>query len=132
MSPFSRSAVAGALFAMTLPTTQAAPAALADFQALAAKHHARLELVTYPTTVAEVRARTDAAIQEADAALAALVAQDAAQRIFASTFAAVDAITAKVGDLNAQFGTVAQSNQDAAVRDAANEATVKLAGSTLR
>lgn len=128
MSPFSRSAVAGALFAMTLPTTQAAPAALADFQALAAKHHARLELVTYPTTVAEVRARTDAAIQEADAALAALVAQDAAQRIFASTFAAVDAITAKVGDLNAQFGTVAQSNQDAAVRDAANEATVKLAG----
>ncbi|HLP24466.1 MAG TPA: hypothetical protein VK477_02220, partial [Acidobacteriota bacterium] len=98
---------------MTLPTTQAAPAALADFQALAAKHHARLELVSYPKTVDEVRTQTDAAIRDADAALAALVAQDAAQRNFASTFAAVDAITAKVSDLNSQLGTVAQSNQEA-------------------
>ncbi len=128
MSFFPRSALAGALFAMTLPTTHAALAALADFQALAAKHHARLELVTYPKTVDEVRGQTDAAIQQADAAIAALVAQGAAHRNFASTFAAVDAITAKVGDLNAQLGTVAQSNQDAAVRDAANEATVKLSG----
>jgi thimet oligopeptidase len=128
MSLFSRSAVAVALFAMTLPTTQAAPAALADFQALAAKHHARLELATYPKTVDEVRAQADAAIHDADAALATLVAQNATERTFANTFAAVDAITAKVSDLNAQLGTVAQSNQDAAVRDAANEATVKLAG----
>lgn len=128
MTTTSRFAVAGALFAMTLPTTNAAPAALADFQALAAKHHARLELVAYPKTVDEVRAQTDAAIHEADAALAAVVAQDAAKRTFASTFAAVDAITAKVSDLNSQLGTVAQSNQDAAVRDAANDATVKLSG----
>lgn len=128
MNLVSRFAAAGTFLAMTLPTTQAAPAALADFQALAAKHHASLELVTYPKTVDEVRAQADAAIQQADAAIAALVAQDAAHRTFASTFAAVDAITAKVGDLNAQLGTVAQSNQDAAVRDAANEATVKLSG----
>ncbi len=128
MNLVSRLAAAGTFLAMTLPTTQAAPAALADFQALAAKHHASLELVTYPKTVDEVRAQADAAIQQADAAIAALVAQDAAHRTFANTFAAVDAITAKVGDLNAQLGTVAQSNQDAAVRDAANEATVKLAG----
>lgn len=128
MNLVSRLAAAGTFLAMTLPTTQAAPAALADFQALAAKHHASLELVTYPKTVDEVRAQADAAIQQADAAIAALVAQDAAHRTFANTFAAVDAITAKVGDLNAQLGTVAQSNQDAAVRDAANEATVKLSG----
>ncbi|MBI2512613.1 MAG: Zn-dependent oligopeptidase [Opitutae bacterium] len=113
---------------MTLPITNAAPAALADFQALAAKHNARLELVAYPKTVDEVRAQTDAAIRDADAALAAVVAQDAAKRTFADTFATVDAITAKVSDLNSQLGTVAQSNQDAAVRDAANDATVKLSG----
>lgn len=121
-----RLASAVAFLAMTLPTTNAAPATLADFQTLAAKHHARLELVNYATTVDEVRAHTDAAIAEADAAFAALVAQDAAQRTFANTFAAVDAITAKVSDLGSQVGTVAQSNQDAAVRDAANEATVKI------
>lgn len=126
MNLVSRFAAAGTFLAMILPTTNAAPAALADFQALAAKHHARLELVTYPKTVDEVRTQADAAIRDADAALAALVAQDAAQRTFATTFAAVDAITAQVSDLNSQLGTVAQSNQDAAVRDAANEATVKL------
>lgn len=111
---------------MILPSVTAAPAPLADFQKLAAQHGAVLQLVEYPTTVAEVRARTDAAIQEADAALAAVVAQDPARRTFASTFAAVDAIAAKVGDLNSQLGTVAQSNLESAVRDAANEATVKL------
>jgi len=128
MTTFPRSALMGTLLTMILPLTNAAPASLSDFQALAAKHHARLELATYPKTVDEVRAQTDAAIREADAALAVVVAQPAAQRTFASTFAAVDAITAQVSDLNSQLGTVAQSNLDAAVRDAANDATVKLSG----
>ena len=128
MTTFPRSALMGTLLTMILPLTNAAPASLSDFQALAAKHHARLELATYPKTVDEVRAQTDAAIREADAALAIVVAQPAAQRTFASTFAAVDAITAQVSDLNSQLGTVAQSNLDAAVRDAANDATVKLSG----
>lgn len=126
MNSLPRLATLATLLAMTQPTTHATPATLADFQTLAVQHGARLELATYPKTVDEVRAQTEAAIKTADAALATVLAQDAAKRTFATTFAAVDAILAQVGDLNSQLGTVAQSNSESAVRDAANEATVKL------
>lgn len=102
-------------------------ATLADFQARAAQHHARLELVTYPTSADEVRTQADAALREADAALAAIVAQDAAAcRTFASTFAAMDAALARVNDEAAKVQTVAESSPDRAMRDAANEMNVKL------
>jgi len=126
MTSLTRLAAFATLLAMTQATTHATPTTLAEFQTLAARHGARLELALYPKTVDEVRAQTEAAIKTSDAALAAVLAQDAAKRTFASTFAAVDAILAQVGDLNSQLGTVAQSNADSAVRDAANEATVKL------
>ena len=82
-----------------------APAPLADFQALAAKHHASLTLQTYPTSVAEVEARTAAAIKDADAALAVVLALEPDRRDFARTFAALDAINAAVGDVGLVLGT---------------------------
>ena len=104
----------------------AAPAPFADFQALALRQRTVLSLPVYPTTAAEVAARTDSALQAADAALAGVVAQDPARRTFASTFAAADAISAAVGDFGSQLGSVAQSHPQAEVRDAANAAVVRL------
>ena len=104
----------------------AAPAKFADFQALAAQHHSSLTLQTYPLNAAEVAAQTAAAIKQADADLAAVLALAPAQRTFANTFAAVDAIGGRIGDVGAKLGTAAQSSLVEAVRDAANEATVKL------
>ncbi|MBI2517646.1 MAG: Zn-dependent oligopeptidase [Opitutae bacterium] len=113
--------------ALTMVSSLAAtPVKFADFQALAAQHHASLTLAVYPVSADEVRAQTAAAIQTADAAIAGILAQEPAKRSFATTFAAVDAATAPVGDLGAKLGTVAQSSMETAVRDAANEATVKL------
>lgn len=99
---------------------------LADFQTLAAKHHSSLILHDYPVTAEQVKARAAAAISEADAAIALVIAQPASQRTFASTFAAVDAITAKISDLAAMVSTVAQASMEQTVRDAANEVQVKL------
>lgn len=122
-----RTTVIPALLALLAPATmQAAPATLADFQALAAKSNQALVLPTYPLTSAEIKAQADTAIKTADAALAALVAQPAATRNFANTFAAYDAITAKVGEAYQIISTVAESSVDQAMRDTANETTVKL------
>ncbi|HVZ66351.1 MAG TPA: M3 family metallopeptidase [Lacunisphaera sp.] len=113
------------LFALT--AARAEPAArLADYQALAAKAKQHLELPTYPVTAAEVRAQADRAIKTADAELAALAAQDPAKLNFSNTFAAFDAITAKVTDAYLVIGTVAESAVDKDMRDAANEMSVKL------
>ena len=46
----------------------AAPATLADFQALAAKSTSQLVLPTYPVTPAEIKAQTEKTIKDADAA----------------------------------------------------------------
>lgn len=105
---------------------RAAPATLADFQALAAKSNQSLVLPTYPLTPDDIKAQADAAMKTADAALATLVAQPVAKQTFANTFAAYDAITAKVGEAYQIISTVAESSVDAAMRDTANETTVKL------
>ncbi len=104
----------------------AKPADLAPFQAQAAANRMALVLPTYPLTPDEVKAQAETAIKTADAALTALAAQDPAQATFASTFAAYDAITARVGDAYAIAGTVAESAIDKTMRDTANEMSVKL------
>lgn len=122
-----RNTVIPALLALLLTATlRAAPVTLADFQALAAKSNNTLLLPTYPLTSDEIKGQADAAIKTADAALAALVAQPAATQTFANTFAAYDAITAKVGEAYQIISTVAESSVDQAMRDTANETTVKL------
>ena len=116
---------------LVLPLVLLAPlaaktASLADFQAQAAQAKSNLSLPVYPLTADEVRAQADTAIKTADAALAALTAQDPARLSFAGTFGAYDAITARVTDVYLVLGTVAESSTDKAMRDAANEMTVKL------
>jgi thimet oligopeptidase len=114
---------------LPLATTLAAsakPATLADFQAEAAHANCSLTLPNYPVTPAEVQAQAEQAIAAADKALDALAAQDPAKLNFANTFAAYDAITAKPGDGYLVIGTVAESSTDKAMRDMANDMSVKL------
>jgi len=116
-----------AMLVSSAATLAAAPVGrLADFQAEAARHGTLLQLAAYPATPEEVKARTAAVLAEADAAIAALVAQEPAKRTFASTFAAVDRITGVVSNHGAIIGTVAQSSTVEAVRDAANAADVTI------
>lgn len=105
---------------------RAKSADLASFQALAAADHQSLVLPVYPLTPAEVKAQAEGAMKTADAALAALAAQDPAKLNFANTFAAFDAITAKVADASEVIGTVAQSAIDKPMRDMANDMSVAL------
>ncbi|HEY0864512.1 MAG TPA: M3 family metallopeptidase [Lacunisphaera sp.] len=121
-----RQALCLLLPAALLSPVQAKPADLAPFQAQAAANRMALVLPTYPLTPDEVKAQAENAIKTADAALTALAAQDPAKATFASTFAAYDAITARVGDAYAIAGTVAESAVDKTMRDTANEMSVKL------
>jgi len=108
-----------------IPASAKSPT-LADFQAKAAGSHSSLVLPVFPTTPAEVRAQAGQAIATADQALEALAAQDSAKLDFANTFAAYDAITARLGDVSLVIGTLAECSTDQAVRDTANEMSVKL------
>ena len=121
-----RSILTRCLPLVLLAPLPAKTAGLADFQALAAQSSASLTLPVYPLASAEVRAQADNAIKTADAALAALTAQDPARLSFDGTFGAYDAITGKVTDAYLILGTVAESSTDKAMRDTANEMTVKL------
>lgn len=104
----------------------AGAATLADFQAKAARSNTVLVLPDYPLTPEALRALADSAIKTADTALAALAAQDTAKLTFDGTFARFDAITSEVATCANQISTVAESNQDKAMRDTAREAEVKL------
>ena len=127
-SRFLRQAL-GLLFTVSLLAQGwAKPADLATFQAQAARANSVLALPTYPLTPAEVKAQAEKAMKTAETALAALAAQDQAKLTFASTFAAYDAITSKVTDVQLVVGTVAESRTEAAMRDMANEVNVKMQG----
>ncbi len=113
---------------LLLPATllSAQPVDLASFQTRATAAGMSLTLPAYPVTPDEIKAKAETAIKSADAALTALVAQDPAKRTFANTFAAYDAITAAVGEAYQITSTVAESSTDKAMRDTANETSVKL------
>lgn len=118
-------------FCLLLPliaafSASAKPATLADFQAEAARSNSSLTLPTYPVTPAEVKAEAEQAIAAADKALDELAAQDPAKLTFDNTFAAYDAITAKPGDVYLVIGALAECSTDKAVRDMANDMSVKL------
>ncbi len=120
-----------ALFVLVLGLSALLPAfgttlTLADFQAAAARNHLVLELPAYARTPDELKAQVDAAIKRADAELTAVAAQDPAKLTFGNTFAAVDAITARVGGMSNLTGTIAQSSLEAPMRDTANELSVKI------
>ena len=104
----------------------AAPDRLADFQQAAVRANTELSLPIYPVTPGEVRKQADDAIKGAETDLADLAGQDPAKSTFASTFAAYDSIIARVINAGQIFETVAESAIDKALRDAANDASVKL------
>ncbi len=103
-----------------------AAATLADFQAAAARSGQSFSLPDYPRTPEALRAKADDAIQEAEAAFKALVGQDPTALTFENTFAAADAIVARVVDAALVISTIAESSTDQAMRDTANELNVKL------
>lgn len=105
----------------------AAPAAkFADFAASAEKHRTALVLPDYPTTVAALQAKRDAVVREAEAALAALAGRAPAELTLANTFVAYDAITGDVDTFSGQMLTIAETNPDQAMRDAAREINTQL------
>ena len=108
---------------LTAQAVEAPLPSFADFQAKAARANLVLALPDYPKTPDEIRARTNATIKEADAALAALVAQDSAKATFASTLVAYDGITSRAGTFAGQIGTLAETHPDKAMRDAARDAS---------
>ena len=115
------------MLAASTATLTAAPAGkLPDFQKAAEQHGTVLRLADYPTSVPALQERVTAVLAHADAGLAAVLALPVEQRTFAATFAAVDRIGGEVSDLAAVVSTIAQSSTDGALRDAANEAEVKL------
>src|SRR5688572_9692058 len=118
---FVRQALCLLLPISLLASLQAKPADFATFQAQARADRMSLVLPAYPLTPDEARAKAETAIKTADAALAALAAQDPAKLTFANTFAAYDAITARVGDVYSVLNTVAESSTDNLLRDTANE-----------
>jgi thimet oligopeptidase len=115
-----------ALALLPLSSFAAELASLTAFQAEAERHHVSLALPAYPRSADEVRAMTDAALRDADTALAKLAAQAAADATFASTFAAYDAITGNVGTFSGQIELVAETSTDKAMRDAARDMAVKI------
>lgn len=125
-SRFVRQALCLLLPAVLVPLAGAKPADLATFQAQATAQKMSLVLPTYPLSSDEIKAQAENAIKTADEALAQLAAQDPAKLTFASTFAAYDAITARVGDVYQVLSTVAESAVDKGMRDTANEMAVKL------
>lgn len=116
-----------AAVAFWVPAFAAQPT-LADFQAAATREHLSLELPNYARTPDELKARANEALKTADAALAALAAQDPAKLTFANTFVAYDAITARIGDIYAMSSTIAESALDPALREAGNEVNVQIQG----
>jgi thimet oligopeptidase len=111
---------------IALPCQAAPLASYADFQAKAARANLVLTLPDYPKTPEEIRSRTDAAIRDADTALAALVAQNLAKATFESTFVDFDAITSRAGIFGNHIGTLAETHPDKAMRDAARDESTKL------
>ena len=125
-SRFVRQALGLLLPAVLFVSAHAKPADFATFQTQAAANKASLTLPTYPQNPDEVKAQAETAIKTADEALANLAAQDPAKLTFANTFAAYDAIGARVGDAYQVISTVAESATDKTMRDTANEMSVKL------
>jgi thimet oligopeptidase len=111
--------------AALLAQTPAKLASFADFQAKAAKANCVLELPKYPLTPDAIRASSAEAIKTADAALAAMVAQDPAKVTFASSIEAYDDITTTAGNVGQLVFTLTETHPDKVMRDTAREETGK-------
>lgn len=108
-------------------TTFGAPTGkFADFQQAAERANLELSLPDYPKSPDKVREQVNALLKDAESELTKIAAQDPSKATFATTFAVYDSVGARVNTAGEMFDTVAESAIDKALRDAANEATVKL------
>jgi thimet oligopeptidase len=95
---------------------------LSDFQAAAEKANEVLTIPDWPKTPIEVQGEIDTAIAKANAALDVIGKQDLGKVTFASTVGALDNIQNEATIAINKTVVVQQTNQEAAMRDAAEKA----------
>jgi thimet oligopeptidase len=108
--------------AAALPLQAESVKSLSDFQAAAKKANEVLIIPEWPKTPVEVQANIDTAIAKANAALDAIGKQDLGKVTFASTVGALDNIQNDAQIAIGKTVIVQQTNQEAAMRDAAEKA----------
>ncbi len=99
---------------------------LAAFQARAAKFHSVITVPTFETTPEQVAASVDKAIADGNAALDRIGQITPAGATFANTFVALDDLNFRTGGVAERLGLIEQTSTNAAVRDAATDASKKL------
>ncbi|MEI8291913.1 MAG: M3 family metallopeptidase [Verrucomicrobiota bacterium] len=99
---------------------------LRDFQARAAKYHSVITLPEFETTPEQVAATAAKTIADGNAALDRIGQVTPAAATFANTFVALDDFSFQVGRASGRLGLIEQTSTNAAVRDAATEASKKL------
>ena len=95
---------------------------LSDFQAAAAKANEILTIPHWPKTPLEVQDEIDSAIAKANAGLDAIGKQDLGKVTFESTVGAIDNLQNDATIAINKTVVIQQTNQDAAMRDAAEKA----------
>src|SRR5947207_2790232 len=95
---------------------------LSDFQAAAEKANEVLTIPEWPKTPVEVQGNIDTSIANANTALDAIGKQDLGKVTFASTVVALDNIQNDAQIAVQKTVVIQQTNQDAAMRDAAEKA----------
>ncbi|MEO8440347.1 MAG: M3 family metallopeptidase [Spartobacteria bacterium] len=95
---------------------------LSDFQAAADKANAILTIPQWPKTPVEVQGEINTAIAKADAALSVIGKQDLSKVTFQSTVVALDNIQNEAQIAVSKVVVIQQTNQDAAMREAAEKA----------
>ena len=125
---FPLSVLAIALAGCHCPPTNCAPKpdSLAAFQARAAQFHSVVTVPTFETSPAQIAETLQKTIADGNAALDRIGRLAPADVTFANTFVALDDLNFRVGSTAERFGLIEQTSTNAAVRDAATEASKKL------
>jgi len=125
---FPLSVLAIALAGCHCPPTNCAPKpnSLAAFQARAAQFHSVVTVPTFETSPAQIAETLQKTIADGNAALDRIGRLAPAEVTFANTFVALDDLNFRVGGTAERFGLIEQTSTNAAVRDAATEASKKL------
>ncbi|MEO5719042.1 MAG: hypothetical protein ABIR29_10770, partial [Chthoniobacterales bacterium] len=95
---------------------------LSDFQAAAAKANEVLVIPEWPKTPVEVQGEINTAVAKANAALDVIGKQDLGKASFQSTVVALDNIQNDAQIAVSKVVVIQQTNQEAAMRDAAEKA----------
>ena len=110
------------LVAVTVSLRAGDVKSLSDFQAAAEKANEVLTIPAWPKTPVEVQGGIDTAIAKADAALTVIGQQDLSKATFQSTVGALDNLQNEATIASNKTVVIQQTNQDAAMRDAAEKA----------